>query len=88
MIYYESVKVTINVPGPAKVIINMVERYYNIFKPIGINQGLLFISKFQSSLCYFLDIKKKLFIAFYPQIDGQTERKNSTMVMYLRAFMN
>ena len=49
---------------------------------------MLFTSKFWSSLCYFLGIKKKLSTAFHPQTDGQTERQNSTMEAYLRAFVN
>ena len=57
-------------------------------KSIVINWGLLFILKFWSLLCYFLGINKKLFTVFYPQIDGKTERPNSTIKAYLRAFIN
>ncbi len=64
MIYYESVKVTIDILGLAKVIINMVMRYYRVLESIIINQDLLLISKFWSLLCYFLKMKTKLFIAF------------------------
>ncbi len=39
-------------------------------------------------LCYFLGIKRKLSTAFHPQADGQTERQNSMMKVYLRAFVN
>ncbi len=39
-------------------------------------------------LCYFLGIKRKLSTAFYPQTNGQTEKQNSTMEAYLRAFVN
>ncbi len=49
---------------------------------------MLFTSKFWSLLCYFLGIKKKLSTAFHPQTNGQTERQNSTMEAYLRAFVN
>ena len=52
------------------------------------DRGLLFTSKFWSLLCYFLDIKKRLSTAFYPQTDDQTERQNSTIKAYLRAFVN
>ena len=39
-------------------------------------------------LCYFLEIKKRLSTAFYPQTDGQTKRQNSTIQVYLRVFVN
>ena len=51
-------------------------------------RGSFFISKFCSLLCYFLDIKRKLFTACYLQIHGQTKRQNSTMKAYLRVFIN
>ena len=46
------------------------------------------MSKFWFSLCYFLGIKRRLSNAFHPQTDGQTERQNSIMKIYLRAFVN
>ncbi len=88
MVHYEPVKVTIDVPGLAQVIIDMVVCYHKVSKSIIKDRGLLFTSKFWSLLCYFLGIKKKLSIAFYSQTDGQTTRQNSTIEVYLRAFVN
>ncbi len=88
MVHYEPVKVTIDAPGLAEVIIDVVVRYYGVPESIVTDRGLLFTSKFWSSLYYFLGIKKKLSTAFHPQIDGQTERENSTMKAHFRAFVN
>ncbi len=88
MVYYEPVKVIINVPGLAEVIINVVMRHHGVSESIIINRGLLFISKFWSSLYYFLGIKKKLSTAFHPQTNGQIERQNSMIEAYFRAFVN
>lgn len=70
IVYYRLVKVMIDAPGLAKLIINLVLRHYGISESIVINQGLLFTSKFWSLLCYFLPIKKRLFTAFHPQTNG------------------
>ncbi len=88
MVHYEPVKVTIDAPGLAEVIIDVVVRHHGVPKSIVTDRGLLFTSKFWSSLCYFLGIKRKLSTVFHPQTDGQTERQNSTMEAYLRAFVN
>ena len=88
MIHYEPVKVTIDAPGLAEVIIDIVVRHHGLPDSIITDQGSLFTSKFWSSLCYFLGIKRKLSTSFHPQIDGQIEKQNSTMVAYLRAFIN
>ena len=88
MVYYIPVKVTINAPSLAKVIINVVVHHHGVPESIVTDQSLLFISKFWSSLYYFLEIKRKLSTAFHPQTNGQTERQNSTMEAYLRAFVN
>ena len=83
MVNYVPVKININAPGLVEVIINVVVRHYGLFNSIVTDSGFLFTSKFWSSLCYFLDIKRKLFTAFHLQTDGQTERQNSTMEAYL-----
>ena len=88
MVYYEPVKVTINAPGLAKIIIDIVVRHYGLPDSIVTDQRSLFTSKFWSLLCYFLGIKRRLSTAFHPQTDGQTERQNSTMEAYLQAFVN
>ena len=88
MVYYKPVKVTIDAPSLAEVIIDVVVRHHGLPNSIISNRGSVFTSKFWSSLCYFLGIKRRLSTAFHPQTDGQTERQNSTMEAYLRAFVN
>ena len=46
------------------------------------------MSKFWSLVCYFLDIKRRLFITFHLQTDNQIEQQNSTIETYLQAFVN
>ena len=88
MVYYKLVKVTINVSGLVKVIIDMVVRHHSLLDSIISDCRLVFTLKFWSSLCYFLKIKQRLSIAFYPQINGQTERQNNIMEAYLRGYIN
>ncbi len=88
MVHYEPVKMTINALAPAEVIIKAVVRYHGLSNSIVSDCGSVFTSKLWSSLCYFFGIKQKLSTAFHPQTDGQTERQNSTMEAYLRAFVN
>ena len=88
MVHYKTVKVTINALSLAEVIIDVVVRHHGLLDSIVTDWGSFFTSKFWSLLCYFLGIKRKLSTAFYPQTNGQTERQNSTMEVYLRAFVN
>ena len=88
MVHYKPVKVTINTPGLAEVIINVVVQHHGLSDLIVTDRELLLTSKFWLSLCYFLGIKWKLSTAFYSQTDGQTERQNSTMEAYIWVFVN
>ena len=88
IVRYEPVKITINALSLAKVIIDIVVWHDGLLDSIITDQGSLFTLKFWSSLCYFLGIKRRLSTAFHPQTNGQTERQNSTMEAYLRAFVN
>ena len=88
MVYYEPVKVIINAPGLAEVIIDVVVRHYGFPDSIITDRRAIFTSKFWSLLCYFFGIKRRLSTAFHSQTDGQTKRQNSTIEAYLRAFDN
>ena len=54
MVYYKPVKVTINAPGLAEVILDVVVWHHGLPDSIVSDRGSLFTSKFWSSLCYFL----------------------------------
>ena len=83
MVYYEPVKVIIDAPGLAKVILNMVVWHHGLPDSIVTDRGSLFTSKFWSLLCYFFKVKWQLFIAFHLPTDGQTKWRNSTMEAHL-----
>ena len=88
MIYSKSVKITINAPRLAKVIIEVVIQHHGLPNLIVDNRGFLFTLKFWSLFCYFLGIKSSLSIAFHPQTDGQTKWQKSIIEGYLQAFIN
>lgn len=83
MVHYEPVKITSDAPGLAEVIIDVVVKHHGLPDSIVSDRGSIFTSKFWSSLCYFLGIKKRLSTTFHPQTDGQNKRQNSTMEAYL-----
>ncbi len=58
--------------------------------PAGItsDSGSVFTSKFWSTLCFYLKIRRRLSTAFHPQTDGQTENLNQTLEQYLRCYAN
>ena len=66
IVYYKLVKVIINIPELAEVIINVIVYYHNLLVSIVTDKGSLFISKFWSLLNYFFGIKRRLFTVFYP----------------------
>ena len=88
MVHYEPVKVTIDLPELAEVIVDVIVWHHGLPDSIVTDRSSLFTSKFWLWLYYFLGVKQKLSVAFYFQIDGQTEWQNSTMKAYLGAFVN
>ena len=65
MMHYKPVKVTIDAPELAKIILYVIVQYHNLLNWIMTDKGLLFTSKFSLLLCYFLDINQRLSTAFY-----------------------
>ena len=88
MVHYEPVKITINAPSLAEIIIDVIVHHYSLPNSIVTDRGFLFTSKFWSLLCSFFSIKRRFFTTFYPQTDGQTKRQNSIMEAYQRVFVN
>lgn len=88
MVYYKLVKITINTLGLVEVIIEAVVWHHGLTDFIITHCDLVFTSNFWLSLCYFLEIKWRLWTAFHPQTDRQTERQNSIIKAYLRVFIN
>lgn len=87
-IYYEPVKVIIDLPDFIKIIINLVVIHYGLFDSIVSNWRLVFTLKFWSSFYYFLRIKQRLLTVLYQQVDGYIKRQNSIMEVYLQVFVN
>ena len=52
------------------------------------DRGSQFLSEFWTTMCRMLRITRRLSTAFHPQTDGSTERMNSVVEAYLRAFID
>ncbi len=83
---YEQVLTTLDHEQIAKILIEEVIKYHSLRDSIVTDQRSLFTSKFWSSFCYYLNIKRRLSTAFHLKTDGQTEKENSTMKADLRAY--
>jgi transposase InsO family protein len=57
-------------------------------KSIVSDRGSQFVSYFWKRLCQRIGTTPKLSSAYHPETDGQTERANGLLKIYLRAFVN
>ena len=67
----------------ARLFIDNVYKYHGLPDDIISDQGTQFTSKFWQSLFKILQVKIKLFSAYHPQTNGQTERVNQVLEQYL-----
>jgi transposase InsO family protein len=88
MARYIPTKKTIDAAELADVFLSKIVKLHGVPESIVTDRGSLFTARFWSSLCYHLNIKRKLSTAFHPQTDGQTERQNQTLEQYLRGYIN
>lgn len=88
MVNYESVNITFDILGLVEVIMNVLVCHHWVSISIITDKGLLFISRFWFFWCYHLRINKKLSIVLHPQTNYQTEKQNSMMETYLKAFFS
>ncbi len=77
-----------DIEATAQMIIQNVLRYYGLPTSIISDRGSQFALLVQKTLYKILGITSKLSLAFYPEIDGQSEITNQEIKRYLRTFYN
>ena len=70
----------------AKAFLNGTFRNHGLPKAIVSDRGSQFTSEMWQHVCQNLRVQQRLSTAYHPQTDGSTERMNSTLEAYLRAF--
>ena len=78
---------TITSEGLADLFIRDIFRLHRLPDSVTSDRGPQFIGAAWKQVCRKLGIKAQLFTAFHPETDGQTEKINSVMKQYLRAFV-
>ena len=70
------------------VFLDRIVRLYGLPRSIISDRDKLFTSAFWKTLMGIMGVKLKLSTAFHPTTDGQTERMNQTLEVYLRHYVN
>ena len=74
--------------GIAKIYKNNIWKLHRVSKKILSDQGPQFALKFMEEFTKVLGTKRQLSMAYHPQIDGQMERINQEIGMFLWHYMN
>jgi len=72
----------------ARIYWDDIWKIYSIPKKIISNRGPQFALTFMEELCRVLEIKRAMLIAYHLQIDGQMERINQEVEVFLRHYIN
>lgn len=78
----------IDAPELAELFMLYIVKDFGIPSGMTSDRGTVFTSAFWRSLCFYLQIRRRLSTAFHPQTDGQTENLNQTLEQYLRCYCN
>jgi len=79
---------TMNPEDLADQLLKQIVRPHGLPSSIISDRGALFTSDFWKRVTGALGISRNLSTAFHPQTNGQTERVNTTLEQYLRAYCN
>ena len=88
MIHLKATTTNISSEGIAKIYRDDIWRLHGILRKILSDRGPQFTSKFMKEFTKALGTKRQLSMAYHPQTDGQTERINQEIGMFLRHYMN
>ena len=83
MIRLKATMTNISLEGIAKIYRNNIWKLHGVPRKILSNKGLQFASKFIEEFTKALETKRQLSMAYYPQTDGQTERINQKIGIFL-----
>jgi len=72
----------------ARIYRDNIWKIHGIPKKIISNRGPQFASTFMGELCKALGIKRAMSIAYHPQTNGQTERINQEVKVFLKHYIN
>jgi hypothetical protein len=75
-------------PTVAQAYLMNVWKYHGFPKDIVSDRDTTFTGSFFTDLYNYLGILHRMFTAYHPQTDGQTERCNQVIETYLRAYCN
>jgi len=88
MAYFIATTERISAQGLARLFRDHIWKLHGLPESIILNRGMQFAMGMIKELNKLLGIQTKLSIAYYTQIDGQTERINQELEQYLRVFIN
>ena len=88
MIRLKATTTNLSSEGVAKIYRDEIWKIHRIPKTILSNRGLQFASKFMEDLTRILGTKRKLSTVYHPQTNGQTERINQEIGMFLQHYIN
>ena len=70
----------------AMMYLHEIWREHGMPNTVTSDRGAVFVSELMRRLCKWLGVEPKPSSAYYPETDGQTERANSVIEQYIRAF--
>jgi len=88
MIQLKATMINISSEGIAKIYRDDIWKLHGVPKKILSNRGPQFALKFMEEFTKVLGTKRQLSTAYHPQTDGQTERINQEIGMFLRHYVN
>jgi hypothetical protein len=88
LLYSGACNTNISVEGAARLFLETAWKYEGLPRQIISDRGPQFAAAFTKELNRLLRIKGSSTTAYHPQSDGQTERVNQEMEIYLRIFIN
>ena len=88
MIHLKATTMNVSLEGIAKIYRDDIWKLHRIPRRILSNRGLQFTSKFMEEFTRALGTKRQLSTAYHPQTDGQMERINQEIGMFLQHYVN